>query len=103
MEIIHNSISSLGAFAPYACIVLFLLASLLVVWRLETLSGQGVEGTVLGTLFMPFCSGMGNMVFAFVPCSMVIFGGGSESPHRFPCAKSGVARWLPPHSRILFV
>jgi cation:H+ antiporter len=30
------------------------------------LSGQGVEGTVLGTLFMPFCSGMGNIVFAVV-------------------------------------
>ncbi len=66
MELIHATISSLGAFAPYACIALFLLASLLVVWRLEVLSGQGVEGTVLGTLFMPFCSGMGNMVFALV-------------------------------------
>ncbi|MEN7973443.1 MAG: sodium:calcium symporter, partial [Verrucomicrobiota bacterium] len=44
----------------------FLLASLLVVWRLEVLSGQGVEGTVLGTIFMPFCSGMGNIVFALV-------------------------------------
>ncbi len=66
MELIHATISSLGAFAPYACIAVFLLASLLVVWRLEVLSGQGVEGTVLGTLFMPFCSGMGNMVFALV-------------------------------------
>lgn len=66
MEVIHEVISALGAFAPYACIVLFLLASLLVVWRLETLSGQGVEGTVLGTIFMPFCSGMGNIVFAVV-------------------------------------
>ena len=43
-----------------------LLASLLVVWRLEVLSGQGVAGTVLGSLFMPFCSGMGNIVFAVV-------------------------------------
>ncbi|HSR87629.1 MAG TPA: hypothetical protein VLL07_01640 [Pontiella sp.] len=56
----------MGALAPFACIVLFLLASLLVIWRLEVLSGQGVEGTVLGTLFMPFCSGMGNIVFAVV-------------------------------------
>ncbi|WP_372798681.1 sodium:calcium symporter [Pontiella sp.] len=59
-------IASLGAYAPVACILLFLLASLLVVWRLEALSGQGVEGTVLGTVFMPFCSGMGNIVFALV-------------------------------------
>ena len=27
---------------------------------------SGVEGTVLGTLVMPYCSGMGNLVFAFV-------------------------------------
>jgi len=59
-------VSSLGAFAPYACLSLFLLASLLVVWRLEVMSGQGVEGTVLGTIFMPFCSGMGNIIFAWV-------------------------------------
>ncbi len=66
MQFINASISSLGAFAPYVCLILFLLASLLVVWRLEVLSGQGVEGTVLGTIFMPFCSGMGNIVFAVV-------------------------------------
>ena len=66
MDLINNFISSLGSFAPYACIFLFLGASLFVVWRLEALSGQGVEGTVLGTLFMPFCSGMGNIIFALV-------------------------------------
>ena len=66
MQFIHEFIDGLGVFAPYACILFFLLASLLVVWRLEVLSGQGVEGTVLGTLVMPFCSGMGNIVFAVV-------------------------------------
>lgn len=66
MDVIHQTISALGSFAPAVCILLFLLASLLVVWRLEVLSGQGIEGTVLGTIFMPFCSGMGNMVFALV-------------------------------------
>jgi len=66
MELIKQTISSLGALAPYACLGLFLVASLLVVWRLEVLAGQGVEGTVLGTIFMPFCSGMGNIVFALV-------------------------------------
>ncbi|MBN2162864.1 MAG: hypothetical protein JXR25_09975 [Pontiellaceae bacterium] len=66
MSQLYELISSLGAFAPYVCILLFLLASLLVVWRLEVLAGQGVEGTVLGTIFMPFCSGMGNIVFAVV-------------------------------------
>jgi cation:H+ antiporter len=66
MDFIHGYISILGAFAPYFCILLFLSASLLVIWRLEVLSGQGVEGTVLGTIFMPFCSGMGNIIFALV-------------------------------------
>lgn len=66
MEGIHELIASLGGMAPFFCIVLFLAASLLVVWRLEVLSGQGVEGTVLGTIFMPYCSGMGNIVFAVV-------------------------------------
>jgi len=66
MDLIHETLSSLGVYAPYVCVALFLLASLLVLWRLEVLSAQGVEGTVLGTIFMPFCSGMGNLVFAFV-------------------------------------
>lgn len=66
MQFVREFISDLGAFAPFACIIIFLVASLLVVWRLEVLSGQGVEGTVLGTIFMPFCSGMGNIVFAVV-------------------------------------
>lgn len=66
MSFITDLISSAGAGAPWLSLLIFLLASLLVVWRLEALSGKGVEGTVLGTLFMPFCSGMGNIVFAVV-------------------------------------
>jgi len=30
------------------------------------MNASGVEGTVLGTLVMPYCSGMGNLIFAFV-------------------------------------
>ena len=66
MDCVNDLITSAGWGAPYICVLLFLLASLLVVWRLEVLSGKGVEGTVLGTIFMPFCSGMGNIVFALV-------------------------------------
>lgn len=66
MDCINDLITSAGWSAPYICVLLFLLASLLVVWRLEVLSEKGVEGTVLGTLFMPYCSGMGNIVFAVV-------------------------------------
>src|SRR5690349_18829734 len=35
------------------------------IWRLEAMSAGGLEGTVLGTLVMPYCSGMGNLIFAF--------------------------------------
>ncbi len=27
---------------------------------------DGIEGTVLGTVVMPYCSGLGNLIFAFV-------------------------------------
>jgi len=36
------------------------------IWRLEAMSASGVEGTVLGTLVMPYCSGMGNLIFVFI-------------------------------------
>ena len=36
---------------------------------------NGLEGTVLGTLVMPYCSGFGNLVFAFVLAK----GGGKSS------------------------
>lgn len=36
------------------------------IWRLEAMSARGFEGTVLGTLVMPYCSGMGNLIFAFI-------------------------------------
>ena|SRR4051812_16564191 len=36
------------------------------IWRLESMNKSGVEGTVLGTLVMPYCSGIGNLMFAFV-------------------------------------
>ncbi len=45
---------------------MFIAASALMVWRLEALNAGGFEGTVLGTLVMPYCSGMGNLIFAFV-------------------------------------
>ena len=38
----------------------------MMIWRLEVMSKRGFEGTVLGTLVMPYCSGMGNLIFAFI-------------------------------------
>jgi len=55
-----------GAAAPWLFLGLFLAASALMIWRLEAMSDDGMEGTVLGTLVMPYCSGVGNLVFAFV-------------------------------------
>jgi cation:H+ antiporter len=55
-----------GAWAPWLFLLLFLAASFLTIWRLEALNSGGLEGTVLGTLVMPYCSGLGNLIFAFV-------------------------------------
>jgi len=55
-----------GVYAPWLFLALFLVASLLMIWRLEAMSAGGFEGTVLGTLVMPYCSGMGNLIFAFL-------------------------------------
>ena len=59
-------VESSGAWAPWLFLGLFIAASFLMIWRLEALTERGVEGTVLGTLVMPYCSGMGNLIFAFV-------------------------------------
>ena len=57
---------SQGAWTPWLFLALFLVASFLMIWRLEAMSAGGFEGTVLGTLVMPYCSGMGNLLFAFI-------------------------------------
>jgi len=59
-------IEASGAWAPWCFLLLFIAASFLMIWRLEAMSESGVEGTVLGTLVMPYCSGIGNLIFAFV-------------------------------------
>ena len=35
-------------------------------WRLEAMLDHGLEGTALGTLVMPYCSGLGNLLFVFI-------------------------------------
>jgi cation:H+ antiporter len=59
-----SQIQRAGLDAPWFFVGLFLAASLLMLWRLEAMSARGFEGTVLGTLVMPYCSGLGNLVFA---------------------------------------
>ena len=59
-------IEAAGPWAPWLFLLLFLAASFLMIWRLEALNATGLDGTVLGTLVMPYCSGIGNLIFAFV-------------------------------------
>ena len=59
-------IEAKGVWAPWLFVALFLAASFLMIWRLEAMNAGGFEGTVLGTLVMPYCSGMGNLIFAFI-------------------------------------
>jgi len=59
-------IENTGVYAPWCFLGVFIAASLLMIWRLEAMSADGFEGTVLGTLIMPYCSGIGNLIFAFL-------------------------------------
>jgi cation:H+ antiporter len=51
---------------PWFSLALFFGASFLMIWRLGAMEKKGLEGTVLGTLIMPYCSGFSNLVFAYV-------------------------------------
>lgn len=51
---------------PLGLLALFLTANFLMIWRLHAMESKGFEGTVLGTLIMPYCSGFANLVFAYV-------------------------------------
>lgn len=59
-------IESLGLTDPGVYLCIFLVASLLMLWRLEAMLDHGLEGTALGTLLMPYCSGLGNVLFVFI-------------------------------------
>lgn len=66
MKGLIQQIESTGVYAPWCVLGIFIAASLLMIWRLEAMSADGFEGTVLGTLIMPYCSGIGNLIFAFL-------------------------------------
>jgi cation:H+ antiporter len=52
--------------SPWLYAALFMASSFLMIWRLEAMSASGLENTALGTIIMPYCSGIGNLLFAFV-------------------------------------
>src|SRR5450432_831860 len=65
-QALDHLIESEDGYTPWLFLALFVAASFLMIWRLEAMSSNGFEGTVLGTLVMPYCSGLGNLVFAFI-------------------------------------
>ena len=60
---------------PLVLLGLFILASALMIWRLNAIESKGFEGTVLGTLIMPYCSGFANLAFAYVMSQQTNNGG----------------------------
>lgn len=60
---------------PLMLLAIFIAASFMMIWRLHALESKGFEGTVLGTLIMPYCSGFANLVFAYVMSSSAGNGG----------------------------
>lgn len=62
-----QTLTALGTYLahPLAQIGVFMAASALMIWRLQAIESKGFEGTVLGTLIMPYCSGFANLVFAY--------------------------------------
>ena len=56
----------LNGFDPWFSLLLFICASFVMIWRLGAMERKGLEGTVLGTLVMPYASGFSNLIFAFV-------------------------------------
>jgi cation:H+ antiporter len=55
----------LSSLDPWFSLGLFISCSMLMVFRLNALERKGLEGTVLGTLVMPYASGFPNLMFAF--------------------------------------
>jgi cation:H+ antiporter len=56
-------------------LAIFIAANAAMVWRLHAMESKGFEGTVLGTLIMPYCSGFANLVFAYVMSTSASNGG----------------------------
>lgn len=66
MNPLADSIETLGLANPWTYLGLFLATSLVLIWRLEGILKHGLEGTAVGTLVMPYCSGLGNLLFVAI-------------------------------------
>lgn len=63
MHLLPGLFDSLALNDPLTYLLVFVGVSLLMLWRLESLLDHGLEGTALGTLMLPYCSGLGNLIF----------------------------------------
>ncbi|THB77016.1 MAG: sodium:calcium symporter, partial [Desulfobacteraceae bacterium] len=55
-----------NAIYPFHYLVVFCLVQYLLINRLNSLEKKGFEGTEIGTLVMPYCSGVANIIFVYV-------------------------------------
>jgi len=77
---VPNELPSLATALPYidhplGLLLIFALANALMIWRLHVMESKGFEGTVLGTLIMPYCSGFANLMFALIMSKSASNGG----------------------------
>jgi len=61
-----ETIDNLGFTSVWTYLAVFLGASFVMIWRLDALLKHGLEGTALGTIVMPYCSGLGNLLFVAI-------------------------------------
>jgi cation:H+ antiporter len=64
--VLSDLIDALSLTHPATYFVIFMIASFVMLWRLEAMLDHGLEGTALGTLITPYCSGLGNLLFVFI-------------------------------------
>lgn len=86
MNIVTDFIATFGLDHPATFIILFIGASLFMIWRLEAMGEHGLEGTALGTLITPYCSGLGNLFFVY----LVLRDGGKGSEVMTNCLVNNV-------------
>lgn len=86
MNPLAEVVEALGVSHAATYLALFLAMSLLMIWRLEALLDHGLEGTALGTLVMPYCSGLGNLIFV----ALVARGGGKPGDVFTNCVVNNV-------------
>ena len=63
MHLLTDLLDGLALSDPLTYLLVFVGVSLLMLWRLESMLDSGLEGTALGTLMLPYCSGLGNLIF----------------------------------------